>query len=332
MESSSLMKNINQHIELNICVLLLMVCLLMCCDVENVSYSSQMHNLPTELNLSDAYFINKDIGYVSAGGIFTSGLLFKTEDGGTTWDTLSTYDRGINSLSYQNGIFSASACGQKLYSSSDFDSWQISTAYEGWWNWHKHARLNDNQVLLVGGENLGSGFLHHWAPNQGSTLLRDTFSNELRDIAVNSDRTIHVVGYGLIMKSTDDGNSWITSTVSGDFFRGVDFPSNQIGYVVGEYGTVYKTTNRGNSWNLCRGGNAVFADQTKLLRDIAFIDEQTGFIVGIGNTVHRTIDGGKTWKRIQNLDGYADFNAIRIQHKRAYLTGNSGKLLIIDLQ
>lgn len=326
------MKRTNAYIGLYNCIFLIIICVITGCDVENVSYTSQMHSLSTELDLRDVHFINKDIGYVGAGGIFTRGILFKTEDGGETWDTLNTYDRGINSLSYQNGIFSASACGQRLYSSSDFNVWQTNVSYDGWWNWHKHARLVDNQILLIGGENLGRGFLHHWAPNKGSILLRDTFSNELRDIAVNSNRTIHVVGYGLIMKSTDDGNSWITSQITGDFFRGVDFPSDQVGYVVGEYGSVYKTTNGGDKWSLCRGGNAVFADQSKLLRDVAFLDEHTGFLVGIGNTVHRTTDGGKTWQRIQNLDGYADFNSITIQHKNAYLAGNDGKLLIINLE
>ncbi|BDS14477.1 YCF48-related protein [Aureispira anguillae] len=302
------------------------------CGIEKVSYSSQMHTLPTDLVLSDVCFINPDTGYVSAGGIFTAGLILRTQDGGTTWDTLDTYPTGVNSLSYQNGIFSASECGQKLHTSSDFNTWSFEYVSAGWWGWHKHIRLADNQVLLIGGENLGRGFMHHYAPNQGTITLRDTFDYELRDIEVTDNRTIHAVGYGLIMKSTDEGLSWIVSEITGDFFRGVDFPNDDVGYVVGEYGAVYKTTNRGDTWKACRAANSIFADQNKLLRDIAFWDENTGFLVGTNNLVYRTTNGGKTWKLIQNLDGYADFTSIRIQYQKAYLTGSQGKLLIIDLE
>lgn len=302
------------------------------CNSEEVSYSSRMYSLPTDLDLSDAYFINQDTGYVSVGGLFTAGLVLGTEDGGSSWDTIDVYGTGVNSLSYRNGLFTASVCGQRMYSSSDFANWSFTNAPLGWWNWQKHTRLADNRVLLVGGENFGRGFIHLYAPGQGKLVLKDTFDQELTDIIATSNRTIHAVGYGLIMKSTDEGNSWVPSSVTGDFFRGIDFVDNNIGYVVGEYGSVYKTENGGNSWQSCRLGNSVFTDQTKLFRDIAFLDASTGFLVGTNNMVFRTTNGGQVWKQITNLDGYADFNAIRIQNGKAYLTGQEGNLLIIDLE
>lgn len=302
------------------------------CNSEIVSYTSNMHNLPTNLDLSDVYFMNKDTGFVSAGGIFTGGLVLGTKDGGTTWDTVSIYDQGVNSLSYRNGILTASICGQRMYTSTDFSNWSFSNASFGWWNWQKHIRLADNRVLLVGGENFGRGFLHLYDPSLGNLNLADTFDHEITDIAATPNRTIHAVGYGLIMKSTDEANSWIISSVVGDFFTGVDFVNDNVGYVVGEYGSVYKTENGGNSWESCRAGNSVFTDQMNLLRDIAFLDESTGFLVGTNNLIFRTTNKGKVWKKITNLDGYANFNAIRIQHGKAYVTGQEGNLLIIDLE
>jgi photosystem II stability/assembly factor-like uncharacterized protein len=302
------------------------------CNSEEVSYVSKMHSLPTDLDLSDTYFVNKDTGYVSVGGIFTAGLVLGTKDGGATWDTIEVYTTGVNSLSYRNGLFTASVCGQRMYSSSDFSNWSYSNAPLGWWNWQKHTRLADNRVLLIGGENFGRGFIHLYTPNQGGLMLKDTFDYELTDIITTSNRTIHAVGYGTIMKSTDEGNSWIFSSTTGGFFKGIDFVDDNTGYVVGEYGSVYKTENGGNSWQSCRLGNSVFTDQTKLFRDIAFLDASTGFLVGTNNMIFRTTDGGKVWKKITNLDGYADFNAIRIQHGKAYVTGQEGNLLIIDLE
>lgn len=302
------------------------------CEVENFNYPSSMRQLPTELNLKDAYFFNKDTGYVCAGGIFTTGLVLKTQDGGTTWDTFMNTNTGVNSFSYQNGIFSISESGQNLHSSSNFQNWSFVHANGGWWNWQKHIRLADNSIILVGGENLGRGFLHWKRPNENFISIKDSFEHELMDITVTPNRTLYTVGYGVIMKSTDEGNSWIVSNVTGDFFRGVDFVTDHVGYVVGEYGSVYKTTDSGDSWTQCRGANSVFADPNKLLRDIAFVDEHNGFLVGGGNMVFHTTDGGKVWKKIVNLDGYADFNAIRIFNKKAYLCGNNGLLLVVDLE
>jgi len=120
--------------------------------------------------------------------------------------------------------------------------------------------------------------------------------------------------------------------VTGDFFRGIDFVDDYIGYVVGEHGSVYKTENGGNSWQSYRIGNSIFTDQTKLFRGIAFLDASTGFLVGTNNLIFRTTNGGKIWKKISNFDGYTNFNAIRIQYGKAYVTGEKGKLLRIDLE
>ncbi|MCH2022151.1 MAG: YCF48-related protein [Saprospiraceae bacterium] len=290
-----------------------------------------MHQLPTELDLTDVCFVNNDTGFVSAGGLFTNGIVLRTNNGGVSWDTVMLNNQGVNSISYRNQFLTISESGSKLHTSSDLTNWSLNYVNQGWWGWHNHVRLNDNRVYLVGGENFGRGTIHVKDPNHNYTILKDTFEHELRDIELTSERTLFAVGYGLIMKSTDEGNSWIISNIQGDFFRGVDFPSSNTGYVVGEYGSVYKTTNRGNSWSQCRAGNSIFADQSKLLRDIAFLDENKGFIVGTGNQVFKTEDGGKTWMEVLNLDGYADFYSLSIYNNKAYLAGNKGQLLVLDL-
>lgn len=318
--------------DLKLFVVLLSLLWFTACEVENFNYPSKMHQLPTGLALKDVCFINKDTGYVCAGSIFTTGLVLKTNDGGITWDTFMNTNTGVNSILYQNGILSISESGQILHASSNFQNWSVAIMAGGWWAWHKHVRLADNTVILAGGENLGRGFLHVKRPNENIISLKDTFEHTLTDIAVTPNRTIHAVGYGLVIKSTDEGTSWIVSNVTGDFYRGVDFVNDHVGYIVGEYGSVYKTTDRGDTWTQCRGANSIFADPNKLLRDIAFIDEHNGFLVGTGNTVFHTTDGGKVWKQIVNLDGYADFNTIRIFNKKAYLCGNNGLLLVVDLE
>lgn len=309
----------------------LVTCFLNSCAVDNRAYTSQMHQLPTDLPLTDVCLVNDAI-YVAAGDLFTAGLLLKSTNQGTTWDTVNTYNQGLNSLSFNNGIFSVSESGRNFHTTTDFTNWNREQALEGWWDWHSHLRLNDNRVLLVGGVNFGRGHLHTKGANETIFTLQDTFFHEIRDIIQTPNRTMHAVGYGVILKSIDEGYSWSVDDVYGDFFRGVDFPSNNVGYVVGEHGVVYKTTNRGDSWQKCRGGNIVFPNPDRLFRDVAFWDEDNGFIVGTGDLAYRTDDGGAIWKEIKDWDGYGNFTRIRIFNNKAYLTAEAGQLLIVNLE
>jgi len=302
---------------------------LFACQKTESGYTSTQIQLPTDLDLTDVLFVNADTGYVTSGGIFGKGAFLWTYDGGNSWDSLQV-GRGINSLDYQNGEISYSVSGQIFRRSYDGENWSTYNN-GGWWSWHRHVKLYDGRALLVGGFNFREGFIHQQEPNVGFSL-KDTFEHELRDIEYTPNRSLYAVGYGLIMKSIDEGASWDVSNVTGDFFRGVDFPSNNIGYVVGEYGSVYKTTDVGTQWKQVRTGNSLFASPNKRFMDIAFWTDEVGFIVGTNNMVWRTTNGGKTWKKLTDLEGWGDYRTIRIFADKAYVAADKGKLLIIDLE
>jgi photosystem II stability/assembly factor-like uncharacterized protein len=306
------------------------LCLFSACEKDNRDYKAEMHLLPTELDLTDICFVNADTGFVTAGSLFTGGLVLRTVDAGLSWDTVMVNNQGTNSVSFQNNILTVSECGNKLHYTSDFINWSFSTTSE-WWRWHNHVRLPNNNVFLVGGGNFDLGIIHKKDAAANNMVLKDSIDTELMDIEYTADGNLFVVGYGLVKKSADEADSWHISNVKGDFFRGIDFPSADIGYVVGEYGSVYKTTDKGDSWTLMRAANSIFADETKLFRDIVFADENSGLILGTGNLMFSTYDGGKTWKEVENPDGFADFTAASVYNNKIYLCGKQGKLLILDL-
>lgn len=314
-----------------LCFLLLLF-LWTSCAQEELPYPITKQQLPTTLALTDVYFLDKQQGFASVGNIFTSGLVFQTTNSGQTWTVLDSFNQGVHSLSYDGQNLLIGETGQLLH------QWNPSTGNKnskrlgaGWWSWHSQVSLANGNILLVGGENFGRGFIHTYSPSRNTFTLTDTFNHELRDIVQTSNGTIHVVGYGLVMRSTNNGKDWQISNLQGDFFRGVDFPSDDVGYVVGEYGAVYKTTNGGASWFNCRIGNSLFANPNKLLRDIAFLDENTGFLVGTGSIAFRTTDGGKTWKKASNLDFKTNYQHIKIHEGVAYLLGHYGELFRMEL-
>lgn len=311
---------------------LFLLCLWTSCAQEELSYSITEQELPTDLTLTDAYFLDDQQGFVSAGNIFTDGLVFQTVNGGQTWTVLDSFDRGIYSLSYDGQNLLIGECGQLLHQQRlPIGSKTTKRVDAGWWPWHNQLTLANGDVLSVGGENFGRGFVHRYSPSTNTFTLMDTFKHELREIIQTADGTIHAAGYGLVLRSKNGGEDWEVSRLQGDFFRGIDFPSNDVGYVVGEYGSVYKTTDGGINWVNCRAGNSLFANPNKLLRDIAFVDENTGFLVGTGSLVLRTTDGGKTWKKASNLDFKTNYQGIEIFDETLYLLGHYGQLFRVQL-
>lgn len=311
---------------------LFLLCLWTSCAQEELSYPLEEQQLPTDLTLTDIYFSDAQNGFVSAGSIFTNGLVFQTNNGGQTWTILDSFNQGIHSLSSDGQQLFLGESGQVLHQwTLPVTSKNNTRVNGGWWPWHSQISLPNGDLLSVGGENFGRGFVHRYAAASNNFTLTDTFNHELREIIQTPNGTIHAVGYGLVMRSFNQGQDWEISKLQGDFFRGVDFPSDNVGYVVGEYGSVYKTTDGGANWTNCRAGNSVFANPDKLLRDIAFVDDHTGFLVGTGSLVLRTTDGGKTWKRASNLDFKTNYQKIEIQGNKAYLLGHFGQLYKLEL-
>lgn len=304
------------------------------CAEEDLSYPITTVQLPTTLALTDLCFVSPDTGYASAGNLFTEGAMLMTTDRGFTWSLLMPYGTGIHSLAKDGNRFLIGQGGQALHinGSSFSGGGALSQQYyaTGWWQWHSMVPLSNGEVLLAGGENFGYGFLHRYS--NGNLVLTDTLQHEIRALARTPDGAVHAAGYGTIMRSVDEGHTWEVAPVAGDFFRGVHFPSAEVGYVVGEYGAVYKTTNAGIDWQQVRAGSSVFASTQALLRDVAFVDASEGFLVGTNGTVYRSTNGGSSWKRVKNLALDIDYNAIKIVYGRAYLLGSAGELVMIELE
>lgn len=301
------------------------------CSTEDLPYRSELLQLPTQMELTDICWLNTQEAYISAGRIFDNGLVLHTLDAGQTWDTLGTYSTGVNSLSCENGALVVSESGNALHVRPAGGNWLKAVALS-WWAWKDQVTLVDDRIFLIGGENFGRGFLHEYQPVGNSLKLVDTFEHELRSIVKNETGTLFVAGYGLVMRSEDAGATWQISDLQGDFFVGLSFPTSNIGYVAGTHGAVYKTTDAGASWTSMRAGNSIFADLEELVQDVAFFNEEVGFLVGTKNMVYRTTDGGRTWKKITNLGTYTNYTKIHIQDKKAYLLGDAGKLLVLDLE
>ena len=114
------------------------------------------------------------------------------------------------------------------------------------------------------------------------TFVNDNFGY------IFGDKSIPLGQDGIIKKTTDGGNSWITQTLGETslIFKGYFWNANT-GYVDGKYGKNFKTTDGGNTWIL-KSPNSFW-----WFEDIHFINQNTGF--GVEKSIYETTDGGDSW-------------------------------------
>lgn len=127
--------------------------------------------------------------------------------------------------------------------------------------------------------------------------------------------------YGLILKTTDGGNSWDMDTVGTGGFNGSCIIGNNLGWVVGNSGVIYKTTDSGNNWISQSSGISYY------LTSVFFIDSNTGWAVGNLGTILKTTNGGLNW--ISQTSGSSNplFSVHFVDVNTGWTVGNGSAIL-----
>ncbi len=235
-------------------------------------------------NLNGVSFVNADTVVV----VGDSPTILRTIDGGTNWVpvTCGVY---CNLLSIDidisgNGI--AGGSDQTILKTDDAGAtWSITqTGYMGG-GW-QGAQMVDSSVGFVFGSNsifqpfvgktTNSGasfsfynfyFVQGGVYNEGK-LYDGYFFDDFNGLTAGRRWD----GYGCI-SSTSNLNDWTTQHYPTPFY-GIDFSSENNGYVVGDIGTILHTTDGGTVWNSENSG--VFSQ----LNSVVFLNESLGFVAG----------------------------------------------------
>lgn len=242
--------------------------------------------------ISDIFFVNDFIGYAAGMG----NSIFKTEDGGETWEGLNT---GMYSDETSN------IAGGSIFFVNNQTGW-----YAG----------QQNLILKTG--NGGSS----WTKlNSGISLLPNQYVHFKNLYFVDSNNG-WVVGYigstfggdlqGVVLKTNNGGLNW-SSQIFGTALFSVSFTSAQRGWIVGSQGSIFVTTDGGNNWNSQPGGIS------NLLYDVAFKNDDMGIIVGAGSVLITT-NGGLNWTQ-KNVSSSTLYSVAYLESGISFAVGG-GKL------
>eukprot|EP00931_Biecheleriopsis_adriatica_P086805 TRINITY_DN6138_c0_g1_i2.p1 TRINITY_DN6138_c0_g1~~TRINITY_DN6138_c0_g1_i2.p1 ORF type:complete len:1360 (+),score=174.02 TRINITY_DN6138_c0_g1_i2:80-4159(+) len=214
------------------------------------SYSSHVIDSNLASNaLRRVFFYDEHFGLV----IGSSGLIYKTVDGGSSWSSKDPgTSRSLNTLYIQSATVAwiGANAGELLKSEDAGDTWQVlvdfgSTAIEDMACLGPVCVLACQKAQVVRSEDYGAT----WTVN--NEILG--FTQRLKAIALASESLVVAAGQeGLVLRSADGGMSWskieIATTLD---IKAVKFRTVTEGYIVTQHQEgLFKTVDGGLTWCL----------------------------------------------------------------------------------
>lgn len=311
--------------------LLLFCVLLTACGKESVSVSG-FQELPNPIaeDLSSIAFSDSLRGTITGGSAWKSGFFLNTYDGGLTWKTDTMLDRKMEHVCFDvNGQGYAGGQDGLWYRPAGAEHWRV---FRIDYQWIRACHFPDGKRgAMVGGEGYHGGIAHTFGPEPfWATDTVQTFPNEIQSVWYSDPNTLHAVGFGWVMRSSDAGRTWQRLDITGDFFQSVHFPSATTGYACGSSGTILKTSDAGASWREIRQGGST-GNRRKAFRSIWFASPDRGWVVGDGGIFWQTDDGGNTWNPVAEAPEAADFTCVVGFGQKGWATAKKGRLFCFEL-
>lgn len=286
---------------------------------------------------TSVHFINNDTGFVGTCQLqdfWFSGNVFRTLDGGQTWDTTNFYNSRYAVQFLNDSIGYAGGQDGVIARTTDMgENWDDTLFTNVFLDLFSLHFLNiDTGYCALSGHSLmrsidGGGSWH---------VVFDSLANTSypgRSKMIFTDTQTGYIAQRKISKTVDGGATWFNLTIPSNFDAySIYFFDNMHGFAVGYLGKMTETFDGGATWSMLDSIGPY------PLSDIAFVNDSIGYIVGgedhynyalTNGIIYKTIDGGNSWQVMDSsyYDGLLkiDFPSDSI----GYVVGINGIILKI---
>jgi len=288
--------------------------------------SVQQLSSGTTHRLNRILFLNDTLGFIAGGERFTFADILTTHDGGNTWQYHDFPDVGkaLYALTgnAKGEVYATGFEGKLLHSTDYGATWNITgqryDSYKGM------ATNSEGNLVQIGGISFDYGFIQRADP-AGNFKSWDSLKFEVNDIQMLPDGTGYVAGFGTVLKTTDDGNTWERQEVGSDNFKGIHAVTGKEAWTCGYNGSIYHTTNGGEDWERKRNGNRLDLPRYHL-ESILFLDALNGYAVGEEGAVIYTDDGGDHWSEFDRFTSQTLHHIVRCANGDLLVCGDGGTL------
>ena len=197
-------------------------------------------------NFYDFHFRNVKEGWVCG----KSGLLFKTSDGGSTWEKKASGSEssifGIHFMDANRGVY----IGERGL---------VMATADGGKTWQERKTPTDKHLLTLDFYDANHGMA---AGDWGKIIATKDGGETWRDVSLEEDVVLYAVKFtgpdeawiagemGTIFHTLDGGKNWEKKAVGFGTFFGIDMDGESNGFAVGIDGTVARTTDGGANWDV----------------------------------------------------------------------------------
>ncbi|MEJ2636473.1 MAG: YCF48-related protein [Calditrichia bacterium] len=265
-----------------------------------------------------------------ANHVWTGGYdyLYRTRDGGATWDTL--YYPSASSLTYlkafdNNTLYLFTTFGQLFKSSDAGDSWTPIFSWPNISLWDVVATSKrlyacaDYEGEITTSDDGGLTWSYPVTPADG------TYGN-LFDLFFYDDNLGFFAGRdGLIGKTTDGGETWRIIPNSYGFssnksYNFIYFKDALNGIAGGTSGILQVSNDGGETWT----ESSIDTVNTPELLDCIFLDLNTGIISAKSGKVYRTTNGGSTWIEVTDKGSMSMKNVFFSDLQNGWIVASDG--------
>jgi len=293
---------------------------------------------------SSLSFANSQVGYCAT----MDEAVLKTVDGGRNWIRISLpastakQVRCITTIG--DSIVLAGDNFGRLFRSSnagqtwDSIAWDTASSGSGQWVLFPHAfEFFGNELTVLGSPDyINYVYRSRDSGRTWNVLFDSTRRSPLPPLALESfamrpnGTGIRAGTPGLIQRTTDSGNTWVTTAYSiMTTFNAIAFTDSLTGYVFGVGNEMMTTTDGGVTW------------RTRLVwdtspgpdfNDALFLTKDSGIAVGSGPlaTYFSTSDGGGTWTANRRFDGKRLYSVAAALGDRLFLAGTTEPFVTFD--
>ncbi len=286
--------------------------------------------VPSPTPLNDIFFVNDSLGFC-CGGITGKGVVYKTIDGGKSWDLNHEVNRcnlfGVYFTDEKTGWIA----GDTLYLAYTKDGG------ESWWfYWFRdnvpthvmnRSRLssfcfvNDSVGFVCGGWHYNKGIVYR-TRDAGKSWEYIFYENEMNAVCFADENNGLLAGYGLMLQSDNGGATYDVMDFDQQYFRGLAHEGSD--YLAAAYrGGIFKSQNQGMDWEK-------EADAPFRIKDMASNDD---FIVvaGLNGGLMYRKTGSSEWIHAQEAPD-VDFESVCLFENTAWLTTLNGDVYQVILE
>jgi len=261
--------------------------------------------------------------YASGGDVWNKGNLAISKNG-SDWSVDSLTNKSIFALyATENTLYGVGTDGYIFSGTPD-----LSFTRTRYWGMLRSFASSPDGFVTAGGKDFNKGWIYQ-LNEQLKVDTAHTFENEILGITCNDRNQCVACGYGIILSSGDQGNSWQRSSQDGDYYNSVAVNSRNEFIIVGYNGSILRSMDdEGQIWEEIKNGHSPLANN-KPFRKIKF-DDRTGVIVGDNGLIWRSDNDGQDWKDI-SIDTELDLYDFVIFQSHLYCVSESGVIFKVAL-